>query len=492
MLGVSSANVHLISDTLSRNETIEQRIGRLGIVSDTSLTNRGILEQASDKNVASKQRFDGQHPHLESIGRSGPNRTISIPQTVPRTITGGTAVDVAANGLFANTMLFLKSEDEPVRKAETGIPFSPLIIEQEETTKQLQVSRQKLELLKSMDNSSFDSSLHYLANVRKFDENIRMLSEKKEMLDQKALRASSIIVLNLDPMEFAIQLTLIEFNYLKKIRRKELELFVSNQDPKVNICAPNVIGLMDFARHIYAWIQTEILTTSDLKIRGTLLAHFIRIAKSCHVKKNFDMFSVILKALQSPLIKRLSQTWKELSKPILGVFGELEQFTSSESYNQGIKMLIQHTDVPLMPPFESLLDELRRSDTMGMESNEFNASYRCGFEEILDCIDYLQNHLSEYPHKPDLMMQHYILTRNVASSDHLSKLSFSREAQNPKDQPWQTIQVETFSRENQPIGRPHNEWPTMISSTNALSKIGSVSHLDSRFESIASPASSLL
>lgn len=346
----------------------------------------------------------------------------------------------------------------PSKKSENGLPISPLILAQQETMQQLQIARQKLEWLKSMDNHLFDSSLHYLANLRKFDENTRMLSGRKEMLDQKAMKASLMTVVNLDPMEFSIQLTLIEFEYLRRIDMGELATNVW-KGLDAPLYAPNVTGLIRFARHIYEWTQTEILTTADAKMRSIIVSHFIRIAKACHMTKNFDISSIIIRALQSPAIKRLQQTWKEVHKTVVAVADELSELFSSRSDYEAIRKLIYRTDPPFMPLFELLLKDLDFvSTSMDYASNNEHSNLSVRHpNEIFNVIEYLQNHMGEYQHKPDLMLQHYILTKLGRPESEFMALSYVCEAKKTNES--------SYYEANVNLNRITEPFPNVLSST---------------------------
>jgi hypothetical protein len=456
LLGIIHEKKASLPSTKPNELTLEQRMRQL---SSSPSETKDMIGGGGAERLPKETKTPPYHPPTTIDARkssSSATRIMSIPQTFPSSLTDGAPINVVADELFANTTLFLQSNDQPVQKARNGLPISPLLLAQQETLQQLNTAKQTFEMLKSMDNSSFDSSLHYLATIRKFDENIRMLSERKELLDQKALKASSMTILNLDPTEFAIQLMLIEFEYLKRICVKEEWLIYHHhhhyscekateeeekkkgrEDQETD--APNVMGLITIAQHVYSWIQTEILVVADTKMRGAILSHVIQIIKACYMVKNFDMVDIMLRALQSSEIQRLQQTWKEVSKPTLIIWHEMVEIFSGGADHEMLQRTLYHqTTPPFMPSINHLLNELDTiqvskvcddDDDDNKDSQKYwNSSYLNDNVAILfNFVEYLQNHVMEDHHKPDLMLQHYILTRTPKLPDDLIAFSYARE-----------------------------------------------------------------
>ena len=95
-------------------------------------------------------------------------------------------------------------------------------------------------------------------------------------------------LLELNPLDVAKQLTLIESFLFKKITPKELSHQSWNK-PDAKIQSPYLIKLIERFNDLSYWIATEIVTASNLKMRVTMLKRFVYCAE---VKKK-GVFVVI-------------------------------------------------------------------------------------------------------------------------------------------------------------------------------------------------------
>jgi son of sevenless-like protein len=116
-----------------------------------------------------------------------------------------------------------------------------------------------------------------------------------------------------DPVEVARQLTLLEQQFFGKI--DPLECLYYRGDQKVKNGQPplegqNIRNMINQSNKVTGWVAESILLEKDLKRRGQLLKHFIKIADNCHSLNNFATREAILAALNSTPIFRLKKTWE--------------------------------------------------------------------------------------------------------------------------------------------------------------------------------------
>ena len=115
--------------------------------------------------------------------------------------------------------------------------------------------------------------------------------------------------LDIDPIEFARQLTIIESNLYGKIKPTEClnktwqkKLAKDEPDP-----AANVKALILHSNQLTNWVAQMILTQTDVKRRVVVIKHFVAVADvSC---RSFRVQLSILTAIEMPHIKQLLYTY---------------------------------------------------------------------------------------------------------------------------------------------------------------------------------------
>jgi hypothetical protein len=90
--------------------------------------------------------------------------------------------------------------------------------------------------------------------------------------------AKSMNIIDLNPLEVARQITLIESAYFHKITPKELSHQNWNR-PNAAELSPNLIRLIERTNDISYWVATEIVSEINLKLRVKIVKRFITIAE---------------------------------------------------------------------------------------------------------------------------------------------------------------------------------------------------------------------
>lgn len=162
----------------------------------------------------------------------------------------------------------------------------------------------------------------------------KSIQKKPEMLARDSMRPSSMSwasmgsnrqddsgtnlnlrlkLVDLDPLEMARQLTLIEFDLFCKIKPREFVGLSWMKDDK-EVRAPNIIKMVRWSNHVIQWLVTEIVSLKDnIKARASMMERIITIAKHCNTLNNFNGVKEILAALQSSAVYRLKKT-REVEK----------------------------------------------------------------------------------------------------------------------------------------------------------------------------------
>eukprot|EP00158_Paraphelidium_tribonemae_P007619 Partr_v1_DN28301_c0_g1_i5_m78717 putative Cell division control protein len=118
-------------------------------------------------------------------------------------------------------------------------------------------------------------------------------------------------LLDVDPMELARQLTLMESHLYLNIT--PLECLGKAWSDKENNRAPNISAMINLTNHITGWVAECILLEKDIKKRCAVMKYFIIVGDRCRALRNYNGLMAILAALNSSPIHRLKRTKELLS-----------------------------------------------------------------------------------------------------------------------------------------------------------------------------------
>ncbi|CAG8534743.1 7445_t:CDS:10, partial [Diversispora eburnea] len=122
--------------------------------------------------------------------------------------------------------------------------------------------------------------------------------------------------LDLDPLEIARQLTIIESRLYNKIKPVEClnKAWSKSEDEKNDDEEPaqNIKAMI-----VNRWVAESILNQPEVKKRCALIKHFVAVADKCRSLNNFNSLTAIISGLNSAPIHRLKRTWEMVNaKPI--------------------------------------------------------------------------------------------------------------------------------------------------------------------------------
>ncbi|KAH8930025.1 ras GEF [Atractiella rhizophila] len=120
----------------------------------------------------------------------------------------------------------------------------------------------------------------------------------------------NVNVMDIDPLELARQLTIMEGRLFCAIKPEEL---LGQEFSKKAGNAPHVKAMSALSTRITGWIAEIILDEQDAKKRTNLLKYFIKLGDRCLQLNNFNTLMAVVAALNSSTISRLKRTWDGLS-----------------------------------------------------------------------------------------------------------------------------------------------------------------------------------
>lgn len=236
---------------------------------------------------------------------------------------------------------------------------------------------------------------------------------------------------DVDPVEFARQLTLIEFGLYKALKSHEfLDVAWMKEDKRKR--ASNICRFTDWSNHVIKWIITEVVTVrQDVKARAAVFERCVAIASSLHELKNFNGLKEVLAALDSSPIFRLKKTRESVSDQTIKEFENLKKLVSHDMNSKMLRGKVRESIPPLIPFPGITQSDLVFLDSCGknkMDNGMFN------FQKYLKMVGYIIELLSYQRHKywlePVMEIQNYIINMEVMNDDEAYNASLQCESRN--------------------------------------------------------------
>ncbi|KKK14636.1 hypothetical protein AOCH_006088 [Aspergillus ochraceoroseus] len=249
--------------------------------------------------------------------------------------------------------------------------------------------------------------------------------------------------LDIDPTEFARQLTIIESRLYSKIRPTEClnKTWQKKVGPDEPEPAVNVKALILHSNQLTNWVAEMILNHSDVRKRVVVIKHFVNVADKCRSLNNYSTLTSIISALGTAPIHRLSRTWSQVSGRTSAILEQMRKLMASTKNFGEYRETLHLANPPCIPFFGVYLTDLTfiEDGIPSLTPSELiNFNKRAKTAEVIRDIQQYQN--SPYLLTPVPELQDYILTNLQGTGD-------------VHDMYERSLEVEPREREDEKIAR---------------------------------------
>jgi len=164
----------------------------------------------------------------------------------------------------------------------------------------------------------------------------------------KKLEVGKFEFKDLEPLDIAQQLTIIEFEMYKNLLESEFFNLAWRSDKKVKV-SPNIAKLIDRFNAVSYWVATEIVMTIDLKERANVLRKFISVAESLKEMNNYNGLMEIVGGLNMWSITRLNETWNLLPRPVHQTMEQLNEIMATQNNYKNYRSALKISKLPALP-----------------------------------------------------------------------------------------------------------------------------------------------
>ncbi|KAJ9050635.1 hypothetical protein DSO57_1012605 [Entomophthora muscae] len=177
-------------------------------------------------------------------------------------------------------------------------------------------------------------------------------------------------LLDMDPLEIARQLTLIDSHLFNQIKPVEcLNKAWSSKDAN----APNVKAMIHMSTQISNWLAFTILSESNLRIRAQYIKYFIAVAERCYSLHNFNTLMSLIAGFNTTPIHRLKRTWELVNARSLQALETIKSVMDSGRNFSTYREQLHSVNPPCVPflglyltdltfIFDGNSDNLKKSD----------------------------------------------------------------------------------------------------------------------------------
>ncbi|KXN69700.1 cell division control protein [Conidiobolus coronatus NRRL 28638] len=222
---------------------------------------------------------------------------------------------------------------------------------EEEDSRGLENLRHFASTTMSESNTASAGVLMKLVRKRKessdgqFRKMVRSLREAPTPILPKNL--SKFKLLDLDPLEIARQLTIVDSRLYNDL--KPVEFLNKAWSRKDNISSPNVTRLIERFNQVNYWVAESILTQHDAKKRCTVIRRFISVAEACAHLNNFSGVMAILAGFNMAPVFRLKRTWDLIAGKPLIILETLKKTMDSSKNFAEYRELLHSVNPPCVP-----------------------------------------------------------------------------------------------------------------------------------------------
>jgi len=234
------------------------------------------------------------------------------------------------------------------------------LIGEESNPKIIEKIRRFIQLIEDSGLKSHADLLKHSLEKLKSNEEVNFVSTQKApepIILVNVTDSSTLTLTDIDPVELARQITLIEFDLFKKILPKEcLKQSWTKAGKEQN--SPNVLKMIHWSNDVSAWVQSEVLKRENPKLRTDIIKLFIKTAKSCKDMSNYSTIFEIIAGLESSAVNRLKKTWERVEKSIQRIYQDLQELTSQAKNFQILRSTLKQSLPPCIPYLGMFLTDL--------------------------------------------------------------------------------------------------------------------------------------
>ncbi|KIK01927.1 hypothetical protein K443DRAFT_678064 [Laccaria amethystina LaAM-08-1] len=245
-------------------------------------------------------------------------------------------------------------------------------------------------------------------------------------------------LLDIDPLELARQLTIMESLLYQKI--KPMECLQRSREQKTEH-VDNITTVIQTSNRIACWVADAVLSKEDARKRAQVVKHLISVADRCRTLNNFSSMIAITSGLNTPPIRRLKRTWEQVNPRFMAQFGACEMTIDSNKNFTKYRQLMASVTPPCVPfigVFLSTLQFIQDGNPDNLPGGLVNFRKRQKASEVISDIKRWQAQPFNFQHLQSVLayIEECLASYNdtKALSEHFWARSLEREPREREDE----------------------------------------------------------
>ncbi|KAI8387507.1 ras guanine nucleotide exchange factor domain-containing protein [Blakeslea trispora] len=214
-------------------------------------------------------------------------------------------------------------------------------------------------------------------------------------------------LLDIDPLEMARQLSVLDFKLYSSIRPIELLGKAWSNDGANGSVAVNIKQSISYCNQMTAWVTSSILTYEEPKKRATVIKFWVQVADQCRNLNNFNTCMAILSSFENSAIGRLKKTWAMTSRNIAHTLTQIRKLMGANRNFADYRDMIHSVNPPCIPFLGIYLQDLTfiedgNPDSLPKSSGLINFAKRQKAAEVIRELQQFQNFAYNFHTIPEL------------------------------------------------------------------------------------------
>ncbi|KAI8349190.1 ras guanine nucleotide exchange factor domain-containing protein [Choanephora cucurbitarum] len=214
-------------------------------------------------------------------------------------------------------------------------------------------------------------------------------------------------LLDIDPLEMARQLSILDFKLYSGIRPIELLGKAWSQDGSNGSVAVNIKQSIKYCNQMTDWVTSSILFHEEPKKRATMIKFWVHVADQCRNLNNFNTCMAILSSFENSAIGRLKKTWIMTSRNIAQTLAQIRKLMGANRNFADYRDMIHSVNPPCIPFLGIYLQDLTfiedgNPDFLPKSNNLINFAKRQKAAEVIRELQQFQNFAYNFHTIPEL------------------------------------------------------------------------------------------
>ncbi|KAI8391128.1 ras guanine nucleotide exchange factor domain-containing protein [Radiomyces spectabilis] len=167
-------------------------------------------------------------------------------------------------------------------------------------------------------------------------------------------------LLDIDPLEMARQLTIMDFKLYSSIRPVECldKSWSRDANDEKGSVAVNIRASIEYCNQVTSWVSDAILSQSEIKKRSNLIKYWVQVAEKCRLLNNFNTCMAILSAFDNSSVGRLKRTWEMVGARTNQTLGNIRKLMGANRNFTEYRAIIHSINPPCIPFLGIYLQDL--------------------------------------------------------------------------------------------------------------------------------------